>query len=323
MALIDSAVDMSQCHNGTTSGEHSRPSDLPGSTKVLIVGGGPVGVLSAIACARYGMESVVLERHATRLGQPKAHVINQRSVEIFRQYGLDLTSLRKLGLSEEEARAITFASSMNGLEYGVLETSVANSRAKAASPEIMFNVAQPLLEEHFLRAALKTGKVTYLRLHEWQGCTEDAITKNIRSMVCIRGKESTQSITSKYLIACDGTHAGSRDVLQIPFQPLNGGPEVVLHYASVHFSADLSHFRPGLLWFILNPTGMGIFIAYNRKNSWVFAIQYDPAVVPHATFTPEFMKEQIFKVRKAFALVQRLSDKQTRPQGRLSMTTRS
>lgn len=270
--------------------------ELPKSTTVLIVGGGPVGVTSAIAFARYGMESVVLERRVTRIGQPKAHVINNRSVEIFRQYGLDLASLRELGLSNAESGAVIFASSMNGLEYGVIQSGVGVAAARDASPETMFNVAQPLLEEHLLQAALKTGKVTYLPVHEWQHCTEDSTTKEITSTVLLRETNATRDITSRYLIACDGTNARSRDVLQIPFETLTGGPEVVLHYASVHFSADLSHFKPGLLWFILNPTGMGIFIAYNRKNSWVFTIQYDPSVIPTATFTPKFLKAQVFKV---------------------------
>lgn len=270
----------------------------PESVEILIVGGGPIGILSAIAFARYGMASVVLERHAKRLGQPKAHVVSSRSVEIFRQYGLDVASLRELGLSPEDARSVRFASSMTGLEYGVLSTELDGTAALAASPEMLFNVAQPLLEEHLLQAALKTGKVTYLRRHEWKDCTEDPVTKEIKSTVLLRDRDSdvTRIIGSKYLIACDGTNARSRDVLRIPFQTLNGAPEVVLHYVSVHFSADLSHLRPGMLWFILNPAGTGVFIAYNRKNSWVFTIQYDPAMIPPETFTSEFLKAQVFKV---------------------------
>lgn len=289
--------------SGPGSAQSFRHDKLHESTTALIVGGGPVGITAAIALARYGMESVVLERHATRMGQPKAHVINNRSVEILRQYRVDLSPLRKVGLSDEEAEQIIFASSMNGLEYGVLKSSAASTTARLASPETMFNVAQPLFEEYLLQVALKTGKVTYLRRHEWQHCTEDPTTGQITSTVLLRDTNTTKAVTSKYLIACDGANAKSREILQIPFQPLNGGPEVVLHYASIHFSADLSHYKPGLLWFILNPDGVGIFIAYNRKNSWVFTIQYDPSAVPSETFTPEFLKAQVFKVGQSRGVV--------------------
>lgn len=291
MAPVNDLGDLSQ---GSTA--VSRYEKLPESTPVLIVGGGPVGILTAIAFARYGLESVVVERHATRLGQPKAHVINHRSVEIFRQFGLDLGPLREVGLSPEEASAVVFASAMTGVEYGVLRTGLGGTKELAASPEMMFNVAQPLLEEYFLRAALKTGLVTYLRRHEWKSCTEDPMSKRITSTIQLHDDATTRTITSKYLIACDGANAKSRDILQIPFRTLNGAPESVLHYVSVHFSADLSHYKPALLWFILNPTGTGVFIAYNRKNSWVFTIQYDPSQTPKETFTSEFLKEQVFRV---------------------------
>lgn len=302
MALVGSAGETSRC-SSADSKQNLQHGKLPKSTTVLIVGGGPVGITTAIAFARYGMDCVILERHAKRFGQPKAHVINYRSVEIFRQYGLDMAPLRELGLSDAEGGAVIFASSMNGVEYGVMETGVGSAATREASPETMFNVAQPLLEEHLLQAALKTGRVTYLRMHEWQHCKEDSTTHEITSTVLLRETNATRRITSKYLIACDGTNARSRDILQIPFETLNGGPEVVLHYASVHYSADLSLFKPGLLWFILNPTGMGVFIAYNRKNSWVFTIQYDPSVVPTATFTSEFLKAQVFKVGTKYTVL--------------------
>ena len=283
--------------HGPSMEEPSQPVRLPNSTTVLIVGGGPVGILSAFAMSKYGMDCVVLERHATRLGQPKAHVTNSRTVEIFRQYGLDVSYLRKVGLSDEEAENVLFASSMSGVQFGLLKTRITSPAAKAASPEVMFNVEQPALEDHMLQAALKTGKVTYLRMHEWKGCTEDPTTKEITSTVLLREPGTTSSISSKYLIACDGTNARSREILQIPFRPLNNGPEVALHYISVHFSADLTKYTPGLLWFILNPVGMGVFIAYNRKNNWVFSTQYDPSVTPPETFTSEVLKAKVFQVR--------------------------
>jgi threonine dehydrogenase-like Zn-dependent dehydrogenase len=66
------------------------PRKLPESTPVLIVGGGPVGIANAILLARYGLDSVILERHPGRLGQPKAHVMNPRTLEILRQNEIDM-----------------------------------------------------------------------------------------------------------------------------------------------------------------------------------------------------------------------------------------
>jgi 2,4-dichlorophenol 6-monooxygenase len=279
--------------NLTDGAEAILQATLPASTTVLIIGGGPVGLLTALALARYGIESVVVERHARRLGLPKAHVMNARTVEILRQYELDLEPLRAVGLSNEEAEEVIFASSMKGIEYGVHETGINSEAAYAASPVTMFNVAQPLFQEHLLKAGLATGKITYVRSHDWLHCTEDSATKHITSTVLLREFDTKQNITSKYLIACDGSNAKSRDILDVSFQRLGRGPDVPLHYASVHFSADLSEVRPCLLWFIINPTAMGIFIAYNRKSSWVYSTQYDPLVTPPTTFTSEYMRNQV------------------------------
>jgi 2,4-dichlorophenol 6-monooxygenase len=269
---------------------------LPDFVPILIVGGGPVGIANAILLARYGLDSIILERHSSRLGQPKAHVMNPRTLEILRQNRIEMLPARQVGLSAEEAKAILFASSMTGVEYGCILHEENAEGVLTITPEPMFNAPQPFIEDLLLQHALETRKVTYLRMHEWRGCIEES-DKTITSSVLLRGSNTMQTIRSRYLIGCDGTNAKSRDVLRIPFETLDNQQEVVLYHVSVHFSADLSHLKPGLLWFILNPTGMGVFIAYNRKNSWVFTISYNPDVTPKETFTSEYCKDSVLKVR--------------------------
>jgi 2,4-dichlorophenol 6-monooxygenase len=269
-------------------------SKLPETTTVLIVGGGPVGIMAAMSLSRLGHSCVILERHANRLGQPKAHVINTRSLEILSQNDVDLQALRNLGLPLE-AHVARFVSSMSGVEFGAIDFNEFGHQPGSISSESLLNVAQPFLEEHLLQAALATGNATHLRMHEWRGCTENP-DKTITSEVLILGTNTTRTIKSKYLIGCDGSSAMSRNTLKIPFEPLYGGDVSPKHYASVHFSADLSHHKPGLLWFVLDPTGMSIFIAYNRKNSWVYSIQYDSDITPRETFTSVHFRKLIFKV---------------------------
>lgn len=266
---------------------------LPESTFALIIGGGPVGTTVALSLAQYGYECVVLERHAERLGQPKAHVLSPRTLEIFRQLKVDLTPLREVGLQPHEADAVRFVSSMTGVEFGVIDWT--QDEDNWASPERLFNVAQPFLEDHLLKAALKTGKIKYLRKHEWKTCVEEP-GKIIASHVWSHELGTSEVIRSKFVIGCDGVKARSREEFQISFDPLDGGVERVLHYASIHFSADLRHLKPGTLWFVMNPKGMGVFIAYSRKNSWVYFVPYDPVKTPRETLTSEHLKTLVFEV---------------------------
>ena len=63
---------------------------IPESTDVLIVGAGPVGMTLAALLAKHGIKSLVVEKqdHLSET-TPKAHLIRERSMQIFSQLGLD------------------------------------------------------------------------------------------------------------------------------------------------------------------------------------------------------------------------------------------
>jgi 2,4-dichlorophenol 6-monooxygenase len=57
-------------------------------TQVLIVGAGGAGLSATIFLGNLGVDTITLERHPTTSHLPKAHYINQRSMEVFRQHGV-------------------------------------------------------------------------------------------------------------------------------------------------------------------------------------------------------------------------------------------
>src|SRR6266566_1859463 len=66
---------------------------IPGSeaveVPVLIVGAGPAGLALSVALSRYGVGHLVVERHAGTAHTPRAHIVNQRTVEILRHLGIE------------------------------------------------------------------------------------------------------------------------------------------------------------------------------------------------------------------------------------------
>ena len=64
---------------------------------VLIVGGGPVGLTASILLSRAGVHSLLVERHSGTSIHPKARAINARTMEIYRQCGLE-AAIRAAGL---------------------------------------------------------------------------------------------------------------------------------------------------------------------------------------------------------------------------------
>ena len=69
--------------------------DIP----VLISGGGPVGLAASLLLSQHGVRSLLVERHPATALTPKARGINARTMEVFRQCGID-AAVRQAGLAE-------------------------------------------------------------------------------------------------------------------------------------------------------------------------------------------------------------------------------
>src|SRR5215469_14649159 len=69
---------------------------------VLIVGGGPVGLTASILLSQAGVRSLLIERHPGTAVHPKARGINARTMEMYRQLGVE-AAIRQAGLPPERA----------------------------------------------------------------------------------------------------------------------------------------------------------------------------------------------------------------------------
>ena len=58
----------------------SSPSTI--EVPVLIVGGGPVGLVASVCLSRLGVASLLVERHPSTTVHPKARNLNLRTMEI-------------------------------------------------------------------------------------------------------------------------------------------------------------------------------------------------------------------------------------------------
>jgi 2,4-dichlorophenol 6-monooxygenase len=57
------------------------------TTDVLIIGTGPAGSATAALLASYGVESLVVNRYRWLANTPRAHITNQRTMEVLRDLG--------------------------------------------------------------------------------------------------------------------------------------------------------------------------------------------------------------------------------------------
>jgi 2-polyprenyl-6-methoxyphenol hydroxylase-like FAD-dependent oxidoreductase len=56
-------------------------------TDVLVVGAGPAGASAGLFLAKYGIRTLVISRHRGTAETPRAHIVNQRTMEVMRDAG--------------------------------------------------------------------------------------------------------------------------------------------------------------------------------------------------------------------------------------------
>src|SRR5260221_13452937 len=104
---------------GTHAGTVGRLAGIAGgfmkSVPVLIVGGGPVGLAASFLLSRQGVRSLLVERHPGTAIHPKARGINARTMEVFRQQGVE-DAVRAAGLAPHHTGLIVWTKSLAGEE---------------------------------------------------------------------------------------------------------------------------------------------------------------------------------------------------------------
>src|SRR6266481_1638502 len=127
---------------------------------VLIVGAGPAGLALSVALSRYGVGHLLVERHRDTAHTPRAHIINQRTVEIFRHLGIS-DRFHAVATPQHLMASNLWVTTLAGLEVARSETwGTSAERAadyRAASPEPMANCPQTVLEPMLLAAARDRG----------------------------------------------------------------------------------------------------------------------------------------------------------------------
>lgn len=80
----------------------------------------------------------MIERYPKRLDAPKAHALSPRSLEICRQFGLDVNHVRCLGTKRADAYWVNFVTNLTGHHVGTLPYERMDPEVLEDTPQVSF-----------------------------------------------------------------------------------------------------------------------------------------------------------------------------------------
>ncbi|WP_430440793.1 FAD-dependent oxidoreductase [Shinella sp.] len=252
------------------------------TTDVLIIGTGPAGSATAALLSSYGVENMVINRYRWLANTPRAHITNQRTMEVLRDLGRDVEDEAYLFAAEQDLMGENvFCTALAGEEIGRMKSWGKHPTSRAehqlSSPSRMNDLPQTFMEPLLFKTACSRG--TQARLStEYVSHEQDGEGVTTTCLDRLTGK--TFTVRSKYLVGADGGNSKVAEHAGLAFEGRMG----VAGSMNILFEADLSRYvahRPSVLYWVLQPgadvggIGMGLVRMVRPWHEWLIVWGYD------------------------------------------------
>ncbi|NJP94194.1 hypothetical protein HCN51_32970 [Nonomuraea sp. FMUSA5-5] len=235
---------------------------VPDAVPVLIAGGGPVGLATAVELAHHGVRCLVVEpRETVSWLRPRAKTTSARSMELLRRWGLAETLRSRAPLAVSWSDEAVFVTGLLGREItrigGCFGLDLVGSDLAAEPGQ---QVPQPLVEE-VLREAVGDALLT-----GWQvaGLQEDADGVTVR---IISGDEERE-VRARYVVGCDGPRSVTRAAIGSKYEGRQDArPNFNVVFRAPGLAERMPH-GPAVHYWVLNPAQPGMLGRLDLKDTW-------------------------------------------------------
>ena len=257
-----------------------RIADVP----VLIVGGGPIGLSLAVGLRHFGVDCMLVEKHASSLDFPKGRRVTTRTVEIFRQWGLE-AAVSAVSLPRADSLFVFEGETLLGAEFQ--RRGLPADDVNRSSPTRELICSQELLEPILRERAQEAGADVRFST-EVVGFTQD--DAGVTADLVTHGEPV--SVRAEYMIAADGVRGRTREALGVG----RSGPGALGHRVSILVGADLEmrmkERQSGAYW-LRQPRAGSLFAAVDNKSRWLCVVPFDPDTEPVESFTEHRCSELV------------------------------
>ena len=226
-----------RCPRSTTDSLIPQFPRLPLHTDVLIVGSGPAGSSAALFLSTPRRANIMITKYRWTANTPRAHITNQRTMEIFRDLGIEDQVLAD-ATPHELIGDTVFCTSIAGEEIGrILHLGHPSGPARPTTSwprrRLTCDIPQTYLEPILVKNATMRGTQTRFST-EYLSHTQDADGVDVRVRDRLTGADYT--IRAKYLIGADGARSKVAADIDLPME----GQMDIAGSMNITFKADIA-----------------------------------------------------------------------------------
>jgi len=210
---------------------------------VLIVGGSLVGMTSALLLGHHGVKSLAVEYHRGTAIHPRAAQCTQRTLEIFREVGIERPVCERSAEQFVQDGGIVAVETLAG---GLTQHFIAdlNAGVRDVSPCERVFLSQNALEPMLKQRAEELG-ARFVFATEVTGIEQnaDGVVARLRH----RDSGAETRVRARYAIAADGAHSRMRQGLAVGMR----GHPTFSRSVTIYFRANLRKFLEREKWAVV------------------------------------------------------------------------